>query len=306
MLGWRRTTSRQAALITALRSEIMSLPEIDASTDSEAEAIWLNNRKELRVQILKDDPREFLTWDVVTGSMFVGDRLFVDSELDYLMKRQNWKTVWEQVIQEDPVGTPKRYNRDKRSSGNRIHTAYHLARFEEQTGLSLRESRFIVEFGGGYGSLCRLIHKLGFTGLYVIYDLPELVALQKFYLRSLSMPFIGVNDKPDRTGQHGGIFCTSDINLLRRMESHAAGGPLFIATWSLSETKPSFREEIISIPMVRSARAYLIAYQKYFEGIDNMDFFLRWCAQRPDVGWCDSEIAHMPGNHYLFGTARTP
>lgn len=301
MLGWRRTTSKQAALITALRNEIMSLPEIETSTDSEAEAIWLNNRKELRVQILKDDPREFLTWDVVTGSMFVGNRLFVDSELDYLMKRQNWKTAWEQVIQEDPVGTPKRYNRDKRTSGNRIHTAYHLARFETRTGLSVRESRLIVEFGGGYGSLCRLIHKLGFTGLYVIYDLPELVALQKFYLRSLSMPCIDANDISNLTGQLSGIFCTSDINVLRRMESHAAGMPLFIATWSLSETTSSLRQEIISIPMIRSARAYLIAYQKYFEGMDNMDFFLRWCEKRPDIDWYDSEISHMPGSHYLFG-----
>ncbi len=301
MLGWRRTTSKQVALINELRSEIMSLPEIEASTDSEAEAIWLNNRKELRVQILRDDPLEFLTWDVVTGSMFVGNRLFVERELDYLMNRHNWKTVWEQVIQEDPVGTPKRYIRDKRSSGNRIHTAYHLARFEAQTGLSVRESRLIVEFGGGYGSLCRLIHKLGFTGLYVIYDLPELVALQKFYLRSLSMPCIDANDTSNLTGQHRGIFCTSDINVLRRMESHAVGRPLFIATWSLSETTSSFRQEIISIPMIRSARAYLIAYQKYFEGIDNMDFFLRWCEQRADIDWYDSEIPHMPGSHYLFG-----
>jgi hypothetical protein len=306
MLGWRRITSKQATLIDALRNEIMSLPEIEASTDSEAEAIWLNNRKELRVQILTDDPLEFLTWDVVTGSMFVGNRLFVDRELDYLMKRHNWKTVWEPVIQEDPVGTPKRYNRDKRSSGNRIHTAYHLARFEAQTGLSVRESRLIIEFGGGYGSLCRLIHKLGFTGLYVIYDLPELVALQKFYLRSLSLPCIDENDTSNLTGQHRGIFCTADINILRRMESHAAGGPLFIATWSLSETTSSFRQEIISIPMIRSARAYLIAYQKYFEGIDNDRFFDAWRAKKPGLRWGHSEISHMPGNYYLFGTARTP
>ena len=305
MLGWRRISSKQAALINALRNEIMSLPEIKASTDSEAEAIWLANRKELRVRILKDDPREFLTWDVVTGSMFVGNRLFVESELEYLMKRQNWKTVWEHVIQEDPVGKPKRHNREKRSSGNRIHTAYHLARFEAQTRFSVNECGLIVEFGGGYGSLCRLIHKLGFTGLYVIYDLPELVALQKFYLRSLSMPFIEENDIL-APGKRSGIFCTSDINVLQQMDGHAADRSLFVATWSLSETSSSFRQDVISIPVICSAGSYLIAYQKYFEETDNTDFFLRWSAQRPDLDWYDSEISHMPGSHYLFGRRAEP
>ena len=40
----------------------------------------------------------------------------------------------------------------------------------------------IVEFGGGYGSMCRLVRKLGFKGRYVIFDLRPILALQKYYL----------------------------------------------------------------------------------------------------------------------------
>ena len=57
----------------------------------------------------------------------------------------------------------------------------------------LSSSGVIVEFGGGYGSMCRLLHKLGFSGQYFIYDLPEFVALQRYFLKSIGMP---VRDGP--------------------------------------------------------------------------------------------------------------
>jgi hypothetical protein len=41
----------------------------------------------------------------------------------------------------------------------------------------------IIEFGGGFGSMCRLVHALGFRGQHIIFDLPPVWALQRYYLR---------------------------------------------------------------------------------------------------------------------------
>lgn len=296
-----RLSAREAALVDDLRREILIMPEPKAVTDSAAESAWLANRTTLRKCILEADPREFLTWDVVTGSMFVGNRPFIDHELRYLTSRPDWEQVWEDIIEEDSAGTPKPYKGDRRSSGNRIHQAYHLARFEEEVGLPVSGFPLIVEFGGGYGSLCRLVHKLGFNGQYIIFDLPEFVALQKFYLGSLAMPLIEAKDI--EVGRRG-ILCTSNLAMLGALGSREAQAGLLIATWSLSETDIAFREQVMALPAIVEAGAYLIAYQSNFEGVDNPRFFDAWRKKKPGICWVLSEIAHMPGNYYLFGTAK--
>jgi len=298
-----RLAARQAALVDDLRHEIRVMPEPKAVADSAAESAWMANRTTLRKCILEEDPREFLTWDVVTGSMFVGNRPFIDSELRYLMGRPDWKQVWEDILEEDNAGAPNPYKAYRRSSGNRIHQAYHLARFEQETGLSVSRFPLIVEVGGGYGSLCRLVHKLGFKGQYVIFDLPEFAALQKFYLGSLALPLI---EAKDISAGRRGILCTSDSAMLESFDSRRAHTELFIATWSRSETDPAFREQIICLPAIGDAAAYLMAYQRDFGGVDNPRFFDEWRASKPGIRWVHSEIAHMPGNYYLFGRRAEP
>jgi len=293
-----RRLSREAALVNDLRHEILTMPEPKAVTDSAAELVWLANREKLRKCILEKDPRKFLTWDVVTSSMFVGNRPYIDSELSYLMHRPDWTHVWKDILEEDFAGDPKPYKRYRQSSGNRIHQAYHLARFEQETGLAVNHFPLIVEFGGGYGSLCRLIHKLGFKGQYIIFDLPEFFALQKFYLGSLAMPLI---EAKDIASKRRGILCTSDLSVLGSVTPQEAQKGLFIATWSLSETDPAFRDQSTKLPAVDSAGAYLITYQNNFEGVDNGRFFDAWRAKKPGICWVHNEISHMPGNFYIFG-----
>lgn len=235
--------------------------------------------------------------------MFVGNAPYIDREFQYLKGRPDWKSVWEDVIREDSVGSPKPCKGYRQSSGNRVHQAYHLARFEKETGLSVSRFPLIVEFGGGYGNLCRLIHKLGFKGRYIIFDLPEFVALQKFYLGSLAMPLIEAKDVA--SGRRG-ILCTSDLSVLGSVTPQEAQTGLFIATSSLSETGEALREHIVTLPAVESGAAYLIAYQHDFGGVGNVRFFDSWRAKKPGICWVHSEIAHMPGNYYLFGTAKMP
>jgi hypothetical protein len=63
-----------------------------------------------------------------------------------------------------------------------IAHALHLFRFHSRLGSYLHDADCIVEFGGGFGSMCRLIGALGFRGRYVIFDLPPVLALQRYYL----------------------------------------------------------------------------------------------------------------------------
>lgn len=62
-----------------------------------------------------------------------------------------------------------------------ISQNYHLDLWENKTGLKVANLNSIVEFGGGYGAMLKMLLERGFEGKYYSYDFPEFVALQEFY-----------------------------------------------------------------------------------------------------------------------------
>lgn len=67
---------------------------------------WLRNLNKLCEQILQNDPRMFLQWNVIKNSMFVSDVSYVSTELNFLMSLPNWRDRWEKAINESPAGCP--------------------------------------------------------------------------------------------------------------------------------------------------------------------------------------------------------
>ena len=127
----------------------------------------------------------------------------------------------------------------------------------------------IIEFGGGYGGMCRLIRKMGFKGKYILYDLPELNLLQEYYL-------IKEN-------------CMENTVITNNFSIFNDKYDLLIATWSLSEIPLSIREKV-----AQSAKNFIMASQFEFAGIDNIKYFN---SLKLDV----FNIEHLPGNFYIMG-----
>ena len=292
-------TEEESQRVTYLRERFKGLfiPEPSDAPPSEKE--WLANVNRLKELVLLEDPREFLRWDVILKTMSVTHAGYTTPELKYLQTLPTWDSRWRQAIEESQVGHPIPHWQYPKSSGNLIHHGYHVAQFEEKTGLSVDGMDFILEFGGGYGSMCRLIHQLGFRGRYVIFDLPAFSALQEFYLGSLNLRFHTL-DLFD-VGNPG-VLCISDPDVLTSIlsESQENSNPLFIATWSLSETPIDLRSFIL--PLISSFKAFLIAYQDQFNEINNIEFFARWRASIQEVQWEDWKLEHLPNhNRYLVG-----
>ena len=169
-------TAAERQLCEQLKADAQSIPVPPAVSASAAENEWLGFLAQLRENIRNNDPREFLRWPVIMQTMFVTFPPFVLNELRFL-RAQNWRGRWKEAIRESDVGRPHRYPLYPASSGNLIHYAYHLASFEQRMRASISDMGCVVEFGGGYGGMCRLIHRLGFKGRYVIFDLPYFSAL---------------------------------------------------------------------------------------------------------------------------------
>lgn len=287
----------EATLIAELRQGIRGLaPLSPAASETSAEGLWTRNRIAIRERILNDDPRRFLNWEVIRNTMFFCNTPFIKPALESLRQSEKWQSRWQDATRESKVGMPLKFPGYAESSGNLIHQVYNLSRFEEHSGRGVEEFKVIVEFGGGYGRTCLLAHKLGFSGSYFIFDLPEFSALQRFYLK---MNGVQVLDEGNDGEARDGVVCLSDLDELRAaLESRAID--LFIANWSLSETPLELRREFL--PLVAAARNYLVAYQNDFGEVDNRQFFSDWSTRQPDVAWTNVPIEHLPSNNYLIGT----
>jgi len=89
------------------------------------------------------------------------------------------------LLREDYIGLPKITDAHYMTSANRAHHAYHLAAYENLTKKSIYNCDCVIEWGGGYGDLARIIRRVNNRITYISIDLPELSALQYVYLFSL-------------------------------------------------------------------------------------------------------------------------
>ena len=293
-----QATAGEIKLIRELKANCRKLPVREIPGRSQAEDTWIRVINRLRYLIDTENPVRFLRWGIL-GTMFVGNPDYIVHELDYLMNNPDWEDRWVNAIEESRIGDPAPFPSYTRSSGNLIHHAYHLSRFEETTAKRVDDLDLIFEFGGGYGSMCRLIHRLGFAGKYVIIDWQEFSYLQSFFLKSIGLPVCSIGSFKTK-GR--GIATVSDVNTLRDVLSNAApqlSTSLLIGTWSISEAPIASRTELFD--MVSAFNYFLIAYQDKFGEVDNRQFFSSLKCKWRDVNWHEWEIEHIPGNRYLIG-----
>jgi hypothetical protein len=257
-----------------LKSRIAGLPQVEGFT------YWSYKRREFRRNVEALDLNNFLNWPAVGITMHLGAWPWVEYELLALMKeRPNW--LW---IKEDDFGGIEFFHGvDPSLSPNSVHMAYHLLQWEKATGLKIQDMQSIVEFGGGFGSMCKLIHRLGFKGKYVIYDFPEFAALQEYYLSNLLPPGYQIQ------------WASLPPALPKTTD-------LWLATWSFSEMPVAERPKVIERTR---AKSYLIGYQDVFEWGDNIAWFEEWSRAKPDYEWKTQPLDHQDGKHYyLFGVKK--
>lgn len=280
-------TEPESRAIGVLRDAVKGLGRnaLQETATSPAECEWLRFRQRLQNSIAGADPRAFLRWAEIRHTMFVDDQAYVANELEALQASKRWDSHWRHALAEDAIGCPPRYAGYPASSGNLIHHAYHLERFVVETDCLPWQLERVFELGGGYGSMARLLLRLGFCGTYTILDFPEFCALQRYFLGATGLNTSGLSwvDAPE------------DIPALTGDSS------LLMATWSLSECPLDFRERVLKAAGVPSH--YLIGYQSRFGEVDNGAFFRTMARQYGQVRWAASEISHLPGNYYMFGRA---
>ena len=272
------------------------LSELDVS----ATDLWADNCKKMRDEALLGNRFDFLRWGSLTD-VSVPEHWIAPFYYDTLREQPDWHTKWFLLTRETKLGNPKDFPRDYGTSPTLVQHAYHVLRYERSTNQSFLDCDAILEFGGGYGSFCRLLRNMGFDGIHIIYDLPHFANLQRLYLRLSGYNEIPATDLAVR-GSHTVCITTGDDDL-RKIFAFLLSANLrvgFVATWSLSEAPIAVRDTIF--PEFHGLFShYLIAYQPTWFEIDNTIYFRTFPLSRPDLTWTFEDIPQpvLPSS-YLF------
>jgi hypothetical protein len=235
---------------------------------------WDAHCYSLHKHVRRDNIDEFLNWSTINATMFAGDVPFIQAEFSEILY-----SFWREFIEEPGIGNPPRLPYYTATSGNLVHQAYHLLTWTQVTGLDISELDTVVEFGGGYGALALVAHRLGFRGKYTIIDLPEFSLLQQYYLSSVL---------PKHTFERfEWVDSAPDCDLL-------------IGCYSLSEVPIGVRIE----PLTGHFGSCLIAYQDRHNDVNNLAWFQDYADRYPERRWHFIDKDFHPGHHYLIGEKR--
>jgi hypothetical protein len=235
---------------------------------------WLAHRMSLKKHLREDNLDNFMQWSTVQATMYVGySPRYLQHEIDYLQARPDWIRWQSACKRTGEFG-------DELIDGmgcNALHQAFHLCQWETATNNKIEYLVKIIEFGGGYGEMAHVCHRLGFRGKYMIYDFEEVRHLQEYYLRRVT-PFMDYHIKDPRK--------------IAPMEAD-----LLIGIASLSETPPKERQAFLDPLKIHGA---LFLYQQTFENYDNVALF-KSITERWPLKWQGWPVEHYKSHHYLVG-----
>ena len=235
---------------------------------------WQKKLNSLQQRINKDDLSNFTRWPEIIGTMIASVHL---SEFDYL---KNSNVLIETKLK------PNSFKQFPQSSTNNVHHAYSLQLLKDYTNLNFDQYGTIVEFGGGYGNMCRLIKNMNHRGNYYIYDFKELNVIQQHYL--------GKNEITEN------VYYLNDGNLINPVITK---DNLFIALWSLTESPSEQRDKLMSDLNIFNCDYILIGFVNSFDGNENIEWLSNDVSPKSkDMGYDIkiNEIEHMKNNFYLM------
>lgn len=251
----------------------------DEKENNSADDSWLRNRRSLHNHIaLGNDPNEFLQWSTIQATMFVGNAPYVKEEVKELTPHN--------LVPDPAFGNPLMLSSLATISGSFTHQQYQLYRLQKSAVYDITDAKSIFEFGGGYGATCYILHKCGFKGTYHMYDFPELILLQEFYLSNTL--YVGEKENVE-------IWFHNYYDL-QQIEYFDVD--LFIAMASFNEAPLQVRKYIWDRV---TAKRYFIVYNHIFDGINNDHYFEQLADENPDIEWKKEVNEHKSTIMFLVG-----
>jgi len=205
---------------------------------------------------MKDYPESFLRASSISKILHPNQQELGEKYFKLLCKDSYFGSEILPKVSEPAFGTP--FLMDVFPYLSPLSCQHHWHMFQIRKNLGIDLTKFngeLVEFGGGYGNMARLLRSFGNRSRYSIIDLPEMLALQKFYLGNV----FSKNEIDE--------FYFSDLKNFRVPEEDF----FFFASFSLNECSMNTRVSVEKI--IARSSSFTILYNKFFSGVNNTAYF---------------------------------
>eukprot|EP00434_Breviolum_minutum_P017847 symbB.v1.2.015751.t1/scaffold1123.1/size136624/16 len=207
----------------------------------------------------------------------------------------------------------------KRFRIERVQALSHLrALANSAPTLDLEAINQIVEFGAGSGEMAALCFHLGFNGRYMIYDLPQMILSQRFWLRRAGLPAVlgaSLDGDPFQHQSEGWLFLESKRSgFAKRLAVKAENGQRFFRAffgfYSFTEADEASRARLR--PFIENFEVILLTYWQQFDAVDNLDYLEKWSSTLGKshhlLSWSvasDTWLDNWPLGYYFLALDKT-
>ncbi len=185
---------------------------------------------------------------------------------------------------------------------NALGQLFFLAKIIERNPVTLLQT--IVELGGGYGCLARVINQVLPLTTYIGLDLPEYLAIQSYYLRStIAGVQVKVHEKLPEQFEKGVIHLVP----IYFIDQLALNADIFISTAALSETSEVVQKKVLQKRFFNAKSTYLTGQLNRWGPQHNFEphqFLLDGMREIYELCFCQP-LHHFGGNlncYEIYGT----
>lgn len=157
-----------------------------------------------------------------------------------------------QVYREDLVGTPPDlvgYQGAYITKTSMRHF-YHALFIKHHVPLVIHDMDYtLIEIGGGFGNLCRIVNDFHLSNRYIIVDLPVMLFLQYYYLRChFSEQDIALIDRNGEyvSGNENSRILLVNTNISSRINEYVIGKKCLVSTVALTEIAADTQQQYLS------------------------------------------------------------
>lgn len=256
--------------------------------------VWNKFNHKLEKLFLPYPPFSFLQNEIILRTMFMtsgGHRL---SEQIRFIEKIFRDKVLKRVLKEDFIGVPVILNEKYFTSHNSVWQLYHIARLIKATNCDFKKVDTIVEWGGGYGNLTKVLMRLyNKQKTYVLIDTPFFCTIQWLYLAII----FGENEihflrnKKDKIQKNKINILPVGLAKIKKLKCD-----LFISLWALSESPPSLQNYVAGENWF-GAKHILLGYQLSNKSFPNAGRIERLVMrEHPKI----EDVRFVPGSRYVF------
>jgi len=254
---------------------------------------WLSHSREAEEFLIPRPKFSFVRERLIRNTMFIeAGGGWLHRELEFLKSRYSPRRLRELLI-EDYVGMPTIQSARYLTSHNSVHHLYHIAFYEHKCGISVKRLNSVIEWGGGYGNMAKIIRRMNPSLTYTIVDIPIFSCIQWLYLSTV-FHHTDLNIITDTAMQ----VADGKINILplSLVEQHRPACELFVSTWALSESS-RVAQDYVSDNDFFGAGRLLLAFQDSCKTWPNADRVGKLADKR---GAKIERIDFLPGNYYAL------